>query len=69
MSNNIASERVRAGLSREQLAKEFGVGPTSVMRWENGTSVPTTATVVKLADRFGCSIDYLLALTDERLRR
>lgn len=68
MSNNIASERVRLGLSQEDLADKLGASRDAVKNWETGAPVKSSM-LASMADLFGCSIDYLLARTDERLLR
>lgn len=69
MDNNIASERTRAGMTQEQLGHALGTSQKAISQWENGKATPRVATIVKMAKLFGCTSDYLLALTDERLRR
>ena len=63
---NIASERVRLGLTQEGLAEQLGVARHTVLRWENGKTTPPTSAVYMMANIFGCSTDYLIGLTDER---
>ena len=63
---NIASERVRIGLTQEGLAEHLGVTRQTVLRWENGKTTPPTSAVYMMADLFGCSTDYLLGITDVR---
>lgn len=41
------------------VASEIGLSRASVSGWKNGKK-PTDATVIKLADYFGVSVDYLL---------
>lgn len=50
-------------MSQEKLGKLVGVGRTTVTMWENGSNEPDNATLVKLAEIFGVSIDYLLGKT------
>lgn len=66
MKTNIASERVKIGLSQEQLASKLGVTRETVKNWEIERTIPGADTVVELADLFGCTIDYLLARTEQR---
>lgn len=66
MPNNIRSERVRLGLNQTQLGERIGVSVTTVRDWENENRKPASDKVVEMAHLFGCTIDYLLALTDER---
>lgn len=64
--NTLASERTRLGIDQSDVAEKLGVSKTTISRWERGESIPTGEYLVKLHELFGCSIDYLLGLTDER---
>lgn len=64
--NNLASERIRLGTSQHELGDRIGVSDKTVSRWEAGISLPGGAALVEMSKLFGCSIDYLLGLTDER---
>lgn len=66
MKTNIASERVKLGLSQEQLGKYLKLSRDVVSNWESGTTTPKIDVAIKLADTFGCSLDYLFARTEER---
>lgn len=66
MKNNIASERKRAGLTQEQLARELGIAASTLREWELARRPPATDVTARMASIFGCTIDYLLALTEER---
>lgn len=65
MTYNIKAERSRLGMTQTQLAKRLNVDPSSVVRWENGGTI-TQDTLINMRDIFGCTIDWLLGLTDER---
>lgn len=67
MKNNIASERVRLGMSQQDLADELQVSRDSVKDWESGETAIRSSMLVKMADLFGCSLDYLMARSDERI--
>lgn len=68
MRNNLVSERKRAGLSREEVARAIGRSVDVIGKWERGTTSPLIVPDgVKLAKLYGCSIDYLAGLTDNRL--
>lgn len=71
-SNRLKRLREAAGLSRKQLAAEMpstyagSHGPISertIYRWEAGGSIPLSR-AQWLAERFGCSIDHLLGLSE-----
>lgn len=70
MSNNLASERVRAGLSRKDVAEAIGRSEDVIGKWErNETSPLLFPDGVALAKLFNCSVDYLCDLTPERTPR
>ena len=66
MHYNIRSERVRIGETVEQVAKSIGVTPSSVLKWENQETEPNGRNLVKLAQHFDCTADYLLDMVDDR---
>ena len=51
-------------LTGEQLCNILGITKTGISYWENGRSVPDNVMLLKLADFFDVSIDYLLGKTD-----
>lgn len=69
MTNNIASERVKAKLTQDDLAEKLGVTRASIMRWEAGDTPLKVSLLVAMADLFGCSLDYLMGRTEERTVR
>ena len=48
------------GLTQRQVAEALGISQPSYIRYENGTSEPTLENLVKLADLFDVSADFLL---------
>lgn len=56
--------REEAGLSLEQLAEKFGTSRQVFWRYENNLREPEYETLVKIADYFGVTIDYLLGRID-----
>ena len=52
--------RENAGLSQCELAEKIGVSQAAVGMWESGKREPNFATLCKLADYFGVSVDALL---------
>ena len=67
MISNIRGERSRQDMTQEQLAEAVGVSPSAVRSWESGTTKPGPHQLMKMSDLFGCSIDYLLERTNERI--
>mgnify|MGYP005761273639 CR=1 FL=1 len=57
--------REEHNLTQKELGALVGVAQSNINRWENGTVRPSADFVVKLADYFGVSTDYLLGRTDE----
>ncbi len=60
LSEKIRELRRAKGLSQEELADKLNVSRQAVSKWETGAAVPTTETLVELADYFGVSLDFLL---------
>lgn len=64
--NNIKSERTRIGLTQKGLATRLEVDEKTVGRWENEQSPVPSTQAVEMSDLFGCSVDYLFGLSDNR---
>ena len=56
----IKTERKNLKLTQPQLAEKLGVSLDMVKSMETNRSNPSIDTLNKLADTFGCSVDYLL---------
>lgn len=65
----MASERVRIGLNQTQLAEHLGVSLSTVVAYESGKRTIPQSVLISAADLFGCSVDYLLDRTPERMAR
>lgn len=64
--DKIKSLRVHSGMNQVQLAERLGVTKSAVNAWETGTNSPSLSYIIKLAQIFGVSTDYLLGV-NERL--
>ena len=53
-------------VSQTKLAIDLGLNQNSVSRYENGDRQADYETLIKLADYFNVSLDYLLGRTDNR---
>lgn len=53
-------------INQAELGKIIGVGKTTISNYETGYSFPDLETLIKLADYFSVSTDYLLGRTDYR---
>lgn len=58
--NNIEAERARQGLPKEALASKIGISTKTYYNWLNGVNPILSTALIKMADIFGVSIDYLL---------
>lgn len=56
--------RTEAKLSAKQLAKNIQVSDAAIINWENNVNDIKGEYLVKLAQFFGVSTDYLLGLED-----
>lgn len=52
-------------LSQEDVAKAIGTNQRNIGRWEKNENEPTSGFLLKLADFFECSVDYLLGRSDD----
>ena len=59
------SLRLSRGINQVEMAKIFGVTKQSVSNWENENIMPSVDMLVKIADFFNVSTDFLLGLTDK----
>ena len=66
LSKRIMQLRKKQNMSQEKLASILKVTREAVSMWEIGQRRPNLDTLQKLADFFGCSVDYLLGRTDVR---
>lgn len=52
-------------VSAYKLSKESGIDEASISRWKKGAELPSVDNLIKLAAYFGCSVDYLLGISDD----
>lgn len=52
--------RKKAGITQANLAKKLGISPSTVGMYEQGRREPDSAMLVKIADTFDVSVDYLI---------
>ncbi len=60
ISARINELRKENHLTQKQLAEKVGCNQSMIARWEKGECEPTAGAILKLAEVFGCSTDYLL---------
>lgn len=56
----IKNLRQKMGLTQVELGKMFNVTNVAVTKWESDDRFPDKTTLIKIADYFNVSIDYLL---------
>lgn len=57
--------RTAHGLTQVEFAKHLSVSKQTVSNWENNNIQPSIDMLVKIADYFGVSTDYLLGRSNE----
>ncbi len=68
MYKRIRDLREDNDLNQTQVAKILGMSQTGYSKYETGENDLPTPVLIKLADFYNVSIDYLLGVTDERKR-
>lgn len=64
MKNNLKLIRKQAGYTQIAVQMKTGVEQALLSKFENGERVPPTETLLRLADFYNVSIDYILCRTD-----
>ncbi len=64
MKNNLKVLRKSKGYTQIQLQMKTGIEQALLSKFENGERIPPTETLMRLAEFYGVSIDYILARTD-----
>ncbi|MBO7401489.1 MAG: helix-turn-helix transcriptional regulator [Lachnospiraceae bacterium] len=60
LADKIINERKKNGWSQEDLAEKLSVSRQSISIWEGAQSIPDISKIIKMAEIFGVSTDYLL---------
>ncbi|MGN0160982.1 MAG: helix-turn-helix domain-containing protein [Lachnospiraceae bacterium] len=60
LADKIINERKKNGWSQEELAEQLSVSRQSVSKWEGAQAVPDLQKILKMAEIFNVSTDYLL---------
>ncbi len=66
LGNRIKILREELGLKQEELANKMSVSPSSIGMYETNKREPNNELILKLAQFFGVSTDYLLGKSDIR---
>ena len=65
---NMASERIRIGLTQEKMARELGISTSALVKYEKNTDTIPPTVLKSASEIFGCTTDYLLDMTSERVK-
>ncbi|MDV3426683.1 MAG: helix-turn-helix domain-containing protein [Bacillota bacterium] len=60
MGRNLKNLRKYYGYSRQDVANMIGLSFYAIREYEQGNREPNITTLIKLANVFNCSIDYLV---------
>jgi len=60
LSEKILKLRKANGLSQDELSEQLNISRQSISKWESGQAMPELDKIVKLAEIFSVSTDYLL---------
>ncbi len=66
LNENIRRLRLAKGASQVELATALGVTKQSISNWENDNIQPSVEMLVKLAQYFSVTTDYLLGISSEK---
>lgn len=60
LPTRLRMERARIKETQTQVADSVGITTAAISDYEGGNRMPTLQTLVKLADYYGASLDYLV---------
>lgn len=66
LNENIKKLRLAQNMSQVELARRLNVSKQSVSNWENDNIQPSIEMLIKIADCFSVSTDYILGLQTEK---
>lgn len=64
--NNLRAARKAAGMKQTDVAKIVGICQSGYSDWERGKNKIDNKSLQKLAELYGCSVDYLLGIEDTK---
>ena len=64
--NRIKEIRTAKGLTMREAAKQLGLAPSTYCNYETGEREPNSEMLIRLADFYGVSIDFMIGRDDER---
>lgn len=64
MSTHLRTLRKKRGLSQTEVETKTGIAQALLSKYENGLRLPPAETLIKLADFYDVSVDYILMRTE-----
>lgn len=65
LGERIRQLRIQAGESQWRMGEQLGVAQRTIAGWETGNRQPNAEMIVRIAETYGVSTDYLLGRTDD----
>lgn len=65
MENNLKKLRKEKGYSQIAVQMKTGIEQALISKYERGERVPPTESLIRLAELYNVSIDYILCRTDK----
>lgn len=66
-AERIAALRKEHSITQKELARRIHAGASTISQYETGQVIPSLPVLLRIADAFDVSMDYLLGLTDSPL--
>lgn len=66
LKNRLKELRKRENITQVQFAKIFDISPGTIAMWETGKREPDIDTLIRIADYFNVSVDYLLGKSENK---
>lgn len=60
LSQRLKEERMKTGLTQKQVAEQLNITRAAYTQYETDKCSPSLDILIKLADLYKCSIDYLV---------
>ena len=64
MATHLRTLRKKRGLSQTEVETKTGIAQALLSKYENGLRLPPAETLIKLADFYDVSVDYILMRTE-----
>lgn len=64
LSTRLKLLRERSGKNQVSVASDLSVSQSTIGNWESGSRTPDAQMLVRIADYYNCSLDYLLGRSD-----